>query len=136
MKHPNAQNFDSHAYCPEISEIRLEFTKKGEDINGHHMQLSSLGLGCILTVALIAWGVQVQHKHTTTSPNESVEFEVLAICETRLVYLALLRSMFRLCAYAVHSKRQSTGSRETNIKCFPYKVLISEGTLAGLYKIE
>jgi len=34
MEHPNAQNFASHAYCPEISEIHSKFSNKGVDTNG------------------------------------------------------------------------------------------------------
>jgi hypothetical protein len=37
MKYPKAQNFASHAYCPEISEIHLEFSEKEMDTNGYHM---------------------------------------------------------------------------------------------------
>jgi hypothetical protein len=50
--------------------------------------------------------------------------------------LFTLATVIRLGACAFHSKQQSNGSRGVNVKCFPSKVLISEGTLAGLNKTE
>jgi len=37
MKHQKAQNFASHAYCPKISDINLEFSNKEVDTGGHYM---------------------------------------------------------------------------------------------------
>jgi hypothetical protein len=48
-------------------------------------------LGSISTVTLNAWKIYVQHKETMASPNGSVEYGVLATCETQFVYLALTR---------------------------------------------